>query len=196
MRDMLKLALKLFLVCVVAAGLLGLTNSITKGPIEEQKVAASLAANKAVCTEATTFEEMNLDELKADAAWTDDFNTITAVLAGKNDAKETIGYAIKVTASGYNGDVNMTVGVGLDGTYSGMSIDYQNETAGLGANVVKEDFRDQYAGKATSTELSVSKTGPSDTEIQALAGATITSKAATKAVNVVGRFANAFSLGE
>lgn len=196
MRDMLKLALKLFLVCAIAAGLLGLTNSITKGPIEEQKVAASLAANQAVCAEATTFDEINLDDLKADASWTDEYNAITAVLEGKNDAKETVGYAIKVTASGYNGDVNMTVGVGLDGTYTGMSIDYQNETAGLGANVVKDDFRNQYAGKATSTELSVSKTGPSDTEIQALAGATITSKAATNAVNVVGRFANAFSLGE
>lgn len=72
----------------------------------------------------------------------------------------------------------MVVGVGTDGTVTGVSIISMSETSGLGANASKESFRGQFVGK--SGELAVSKDGG---EIDALTGATITSRAVTSGVN-------------
>ena len=72
----------------------------------------------------------------------------------------------------------MVVGVGTDGTVTGVSISSMSETSGLGANASKESFRSQFVGK--SGVLAVSKDGG---EIDALTGATITSRAVTSGVN-------------
>ena len=52
MRDVTKLGLSLCAFALVAALALALTNAITKGPIEEQTLAASQAAQRAVLPEA------------------------------------------------------------------------------------------------------------------------------------------------
>jgi len=68
--------------------------------------------------------------------------------------------------------------VSSDGTVSGVSIIKMSETSGLGANASKESFRAQFVGQ--SGTLAVSKDGGS---IDALTGATITSRAVTSGVN-------------
>ena len=73
------------------------------------------------------------------------------------------------------------VGVDKTGTVKGVSILSISETAGLGMNAQKPSFLNQFNGK--SGQLTVVKTTPSANEIQALTGATITSKAMTSAVN-------------
>ena len=88
------------------------------------------------------------------------------------------GYVVEVTPSGFGGTIDMVVGVGTDGTVTGVSIISMSETSGLGANASKESFRSQFVGK--SGVLAVSKDGG---EIDALTGATITSRAVTSGVN-------------
>lgn len=88
------------------------------------------------------------------------------------------GYVVEVTPQASAGTIDMVVGVGADGTVTGVSIIDMSETSGLGANASKESFRSQYVGK--SGELAVSKDGG---EIDALTGATITSRAVTRGVN-------------
>lgn len=196
MRDFLKLGIRLLLICAISAGLLGATYSVTKDPIAQHEAEASAAANRAVCSQATDFKEMNMGDFQSEAGWDASFGDVTKVLDAQKDG-ETVGYVVKVNGKGYGGTISMTVGLDKDGKYTGLSIDSQNETAGLGANAVKEDFRNRYVGKSSGQELTVSKLAPAkDTEIQALAGATITSKAVTKAVNVAGRFAQAFLVGK
>ena len=73
------------------------------------------------------------------------------------------------------------VGIYTDGTVAGVSILSISETAGLGMNAKNESFLNQFLGK--SGTIGVQKNGSSDTEIQALTGATITSKAMAGAVN-------------
>ena len=73
------------------------------------------------------------------------------------------------------------VGVKADGTVAGVNILSISETAGLGMNAKNESFLQQFIGK--SGEIGVQKNGSSDTEIQALTGATITSRAMANAVN-------------
>ncbi len=72
----------------------------------------------------------------------------------------------------------MVVGIAADGAVSGVSIISMSETSGLGANAAKEGFRSQFAGK--SGTLAVNKDGG---EIDAITGATITSRAVTRGVN-------------
>ena len=92
-----------------------------------------------------------------------------------------MGYVVETVSKGYGGDISLMVGVGVDGTVQGVSILSINETAGLGMNAENPEFLEQFLGK--SGTIGVQKNGSSDTEIQALTGATITSEAMADGVN-------------
>ena len=84
---------------------------------------------------------------------------------------------------GYGGDIQISVGILADGTVNGISILSIGETAGLGMNATNPDFYNQYAGKQVAS-FEVTKNGESgDNMIDALSGATITSRAVTGGVN-------------
>ena len=75
------------------------------------------------------------------------------------------------------------MGIGTDGKITAIEItDVSNETPGLGQNAVKPSFTDQFKGKDSS--LTVTKSGAKGNEVNAITGATITSKAVTKSVNL------------
>ena len=56
------------------------------------------------------------------------------------------------------------------------------ETPGLGANAQNEDFRSRYIGKTAG--ITVSKTAGEENSIQAISGATKTSRGVTEGVNL------------
>ena len=87
------------------------------------------------------------------------------------------GYVVQVAPSGFGGNLDIMVGVGTDGTCTGVSIISHSETSGLGANATKPAFRDQFVGK--SGTVAVEKDGG---DIVALTGATITSRAVSEGV--------------
>ena len=89
------------------------------------------------------------------------------------------GWIIEVTPSGFGGLIDMLVGVDTAGKVTGVSIISMSETSGLGANAARESFRSQYVGKSGSVKLR--KQGG---EIDALTGATVTSTAVTKGVDL------------
>lgn len=95
-----------------------------------------------------------------------------------------MGYVITVTSTeGYNGDIQFSMGVSLDGTTNGISFLNISETAGLGMNANKEQFKQQFKGKQV-TSFAYTKSGATaDNEIDALSGATITTNAVTNGVN-------------
>lgn len=93
------------------------------------------------------------------------------------------GYAVEVTPTGFDNTITMMVGVDKAGKVLGIDIISHTETAGLGAvsaakTTAGEAFRGQFAG--CSGEVSVSKDGGS---IDAITGATITSRAICTGVN-------------
>ena len=89
------------------------------------------------------------------------------------------GYVFQVSPSGsFSGTLTIMVGVDSAGTVTGVEIVKTAETSGLGANASKPAFRDQFVGQ--SGTLAVAKDGGS---IDALTGATITSRAVTSGVN-------------
>ena len=157
-----QLVVTLFLISAICAVLLGLVNNITAGPIAAANEAATNAAMQAVLP-ADSYEQVE---------YTGGNALVTAVYKA-GDA----GYVVQVAPSGFGGTLDVMVGVGADGTCTGVSIISHAETSGLGANATKEDFRAQFVGKAN---VAVTKDGG---DIAALTGATITSRAVCDGVN-------------
>ncbi|MDE6972047.1 MAG: FMN-binding protein, partial [Lachnospiraceae bacterium] len=94
-----------------------------------------------------------------------------------------LGYVITVTShEGYGGDITFTMGITLEGTLNGISILNISETAGLGMkaeSVLKPQFADKKVPSFTYTKQGAM----SDSQIDAISGATITTNAFTNAVN-------------
>ena len=162
-----RLTLTLFLITTIVAGLLGLVNYVTADTIAEQIAQKAESAMRQVL-EADGYEPLDVPEESAVTA---------AYRAGDR------GYVVRVAPNGFGGAIDMMVGVDVSGAVTGVAIVSQSETASLGANCTREDFRAQFTGK-TGT-LSVSKDGG---EIEALTGATVTSRAVTEGVNTALEF--------
>jgi len=180
MSDMLKMGLKLLIITVVAALGLSLTNLATVDAIEEQKIKAANEARQAVLSEAEEFEPVEID-----AAYSGEGTTvrIKEIYAGKS-GDNLIGYTYTVLSKGYGGDVEIIIGIDVEGKIEAIQIGEHSETPGLGAKAVDVNFVGQYRGKTVDKSLEVVKGKVSgDAQIQAISGATITSRAVTEGVN-------------
>lgn len=181
--SILKDALVLFLITVVAGALLGLVNQVTLEPIAKSKQKAKEEAYQVVFADSSKFEENSeINDKLASATF--DGAEVTEVLEAKDADGNTLGYVMNLTAKeGYGGDITFTIGVTTEGTMTGLSVLSHSETAGLGANCTTESFQSQFVG-LKGPEITYSKEGASaDNEFDAISGATITSKALTKAIN-------------
>ncbi len=90
-------------------------------------------------------------------------------------------YIVPGESKGYGGAIRLLVAVDTEGKVLDFSILSHNETPGLGDNAQKPEFRRQFAGKGAE-ELKVVKDPSNHANIQALTGATISSRAVTRAV--------------
>ena len=186
MNKILKNTVILTIITLVSGVALGGVYQITKEPIAKAQEEAKQEAYQQVFEDADAFEVLKVDvQEAADAvasAGVDDGAVIDeAVEAIQGD--ETIGYVITSTdPNGYGGDIQVSVGIQSDGTVSGIAILSISETAGLGMKAAEPDFYEQYSGKQTD-HFYVSKDGGEGEEIDAISGATITSRAVTGAVN-------------
>ena len=177
MKKILKLTLILFLVSAIVAGVLGVVNEMTKDRIEEQNRIKTERAYAAVLPSAG-YEDLELDT----SAYTN-IDKISRATGGE-------GYVVTTTFSGAQGNITMAVGVSADYKCTGISIISHSETSGLGANAASSseigvNWRAQFVGQDKS--VAITKAGGT---IDALTGATITSRAVAEAT------ANAISVVE
>ena len=172
MNKIVKNTLILTLITVIAGFLLGAVYEITKDPIaqsQEKTKKDQKAASKAV-------KDMGTNA------------TVDEVCTAGDE-----GYVITTTdKDGFGGNIQITVGIKKDGTINGVSILSISETAGLGMKATEPSFYNQYVNKKAD-KFVVSKDGGDGEQIDALSGATITSRAVTGAVNTaLGYYQNAF----
>ncbi|MGN0569854.1 MAG: RnfABCDGE type electron transport complex subunit G [Candidatus Fimenecus sp.] len=171
-KDILIPTVSLFLICAVVTLLLAVTNSVTAPKIAELQAETENKTKAEVLPCANEFSDAKKVSL----------NGIDyTYYEGYGEEKTLAGYVFTTVSKGYGGDITVMVGVKADGTVEGIDFLSISETAGLGMNADTEKFKSQFKGK--SGEITVVKNSPADNEIQALTGATITSKAVTKAVN-------------
>ena len=185
-KYLIKLTITLFLTCCVVAGLLGATNMVTKDKIAEINLAKTQEAMKAVVADPdnSTFSDA--------LALTDEMTA--AALAGGGTLTEAYevqvggapaGYALKIVASGSQGNIEMMVGLDAEGVVTGVSVVSHKETAGIGTKVVDNQLTpagvpvlDQFQGKsAADGTLNVGG------NVDAISGATVSSKGVTAGVN-------------
>ena len=183
MKDVLVTTLKLFIICAIAAALLGVVYQVTEEPIATQQLEAANAARMEALPDAVDFEEFDAEAIKAD----ENFAIVDEVYIGKDASGEDVGATVKVTTKGFAAGLELTIGISNDGTVTGMRVNSHGETAGLGANATKPEFYAQFNGMAADGSLAVTKDGG---EVVSLTGATITSRAVTDAINVA---ANCYS---
>ena len=171
MKKILQLVLALTVISAVCAAVLALVYSVTRDRI------ASLVADKTTRAAADVLPS----GVKAFATRPDPADTnLTATIGYADDAKTQIaGYAVPgISPSGYGGAIRLMVGLAPDRkvvTYRPLAA---NETPGLGAKLGDPEFTKQFGGKA-GPSLKVKKDGG---EIDAITGATITSRAVCEAI--------------
>ena len=189
-NKIIKDALALTLITLVAGVALGGVYEITKDPIARQEAQAKAEAYEQVFTDAAAFEEVKMDDTLIqtirDQLDQEGYKaqSIEEIMRAEDQSGEMLGYAFTVvTSEGYAGDIQFSMGVQNDGTLNGISILSIGETAGLGMNADTPAFKDQFVGKQVE-QLQYTKNGATqDDEINAISGATVTTNAMTNGVN-------------
>ncbi len=181
MKAIIKNTLILTAITLVSGLLLGLVYEITKAPIATAREAAKMEAYKEVMKEAELFKTIEIDD-----TITSDGTRVDEVVEAKS-GDELKGYVITTTSSnGYGGDIQIAVGISADGTVKGIDILLISETAGLGMNALKPEFRNQFADKKVDSNgfVLTKNNAAAENEIDAISSATVTSNAVTDAVNL------------
>ena len=169
----------MFLICLVITAALSGTNAITDKRIEKLNAKKEKAAQSRL---------ISADEYKTE---TIEYDGVRYEYSQAIKNGETLGYIFKIDEKGYGGTITAMVAVNTDGSIKALEmIDVSNETPGLGQNTAEKGFTDQFKDK--SGELTAVKNGTAtgDTQIDAVASATISSRAAVKAVNKATTLAN------
>ncbi len=168
----------LLVISLVTSALLGLVNGVTKDPIAEINAEKTRVAMNAVVTvENASYEPVDL---------TDELTAAASAMGGKvtdlyevYDGSALMGYAVKVESSGSQGTIVMMVGVDADMAVTGVSIVSNSETSGIGSKVMANEngVLDQFKGLSGAGSLEVGK------NVDAISGATVSSKGVTRGVN-------------
>ncbi len=171
---LLNMFIALFVICVVAGGVLGIVYNATKEPI-----AAADTAKKTAAIENVLPEFNELKETKVKSAMED--IEIPFYLAYDTDSTF-IGAAVETfTNKGFSGNISLMVGILADGTVNNISVLQHAETPGLGSKMSEPSFKDQFNNKnAASFNFNVKKDGG---DVDAITAATISSRAFCDAVN-------------
>jgi electron transport complex protein RnfG len=174
-NEMAKLGFVLCIITLVVALMLSIVNIATADRIEQIKIQAQNEARKSVLPDADDFGPLKVD-LSV-------YKIVSEVYAGTKDG-EKVGYCIGVAPNGFGGPVELIVGIDTFGKITGVNIVNHAETPGLGSKATDPAFKDQYIGKSIDKDIEVIKNGtPSEAQIVAISGATITSDAVTTGVN-------------
>lgn len=196
-KNSLRNIVVLTVITVVAAFALAITYKVTEAKINDSARIEALKSVKAVLPKDTKGNPLytnDPDKLAFEMKITEDQKQVDPVLVfypGLNSKGEIIGFAVKVTSKiGYAGDIQMMIGISQKGEILDIQILSMNETPGLGTKVSEPAFKDQFKGKSleTGAKFVLKKDDSSNYDLDAVSGATISSRAFTYAVHHVVSF--------
>ena len=183
-KIMLKEAAILFAITLLAGLVLGFVYELTKAPIRLQEEKAIQEACRKVFAQGTDFEATSYSTSAVLTAELDEIGVEIGTVYDAVDASGShLGYVVETTTSeGYAGEITLYMGVTDDGTLNGISILAIGETPGLGMRA-EEVLVPQFENVPV-TIFTYTKSGSmSDSEIDAISGATVTTKAVVNAIN-------------
>jgi len=151
----------LTIIALLSGVILGFANSITAGVIAENEVKATNAALQAVMPNADTFDIVESGDE-------------SLVLYEFKQNGTLVGVAGIISTSGFGGEVRIMVGVdALTGVVTSAQVLSHSETPGLGARIAEDGFISQFDNKNVNDSFTIGS------DVTAITGATISSKAAT-----------------
>ena len=174
MKRNFKLGGILLIITMISGLLLGFANDLTKEAIlENSKISKDdlnyimPAAEKIQDTTIELDEESNIKEL---------YEAVSG--------NDTIGYVMKINVKGFHGPIDFVIAISKDDKVTGMKVLSHNETPGLGAKITEDKFMQRFKDKPATDYLEAVKVTPNkDNEVEAISGATTSSKASVSAVN-------------
>jgi len=164
-NSIMKIALNLTATCFICGIIIAATFFLTDPIAKVKAVQMQKESMQSLVKDADNFKAIEGKE-----------NWFAAEKGGK-----TVAYIVPGETKGYGGAVILLVAVDTEGKVIDYTCTKHNETPGLGDKATKSPFKDQFAGK-TSEQLVVTKDASNTENIQAMTGATISSKAFAKAV--------------
>ncbi len=163
MKDVIKPIAVLAGICLVVTALLAYINSVTAPIITEAEAKKAAEARAEVLSEADSFKQLDIE--------------LPEGVENGYEAENGAGYVFTVNSKGYGGDVKVICGVKPDGSIEQIKTLSHSETSGIGTRVVDNDsgYREKYFGK----------TSENYEDVDAVSGATISSKAYRNAVKLI-----------
>lgn len=159
MKDVIRYGLILSLICMTASASLAVVNSVTKPKIISQARTEEEKSLKEVMPEGEGFEPVKIGPDIIYYKIYDKYNKF-------------IGIAFKASGKGYSSQVESIVGMAKEGKVTAIKILSQNETPGLGTRIAENNFLERFIGWDVHAQKG----------IQAIAGATISSRAVIDSV--------------
>lgn len=208
MKKMWKDAGILFAITLTVGLVLGFVNELTKEPIAGQEALKIQNSCKEVIADADSFTVLSFaDSYPAenegefgkvkDRAAENGVKIDDTYFVALDTSGNCMGYIFKLTSTeGYGGNIELMTGILADGSISGVSILSISETPGLGMKA-GEVLIPQFAGKKAPSFVYTKSGAAADNEVDAISGATITTKAVTNTVNsAVDLFSSLFAEGK
>lgn len=187
-------AILLSIICLVTTLLLALTNSVTAPVIATLEAQAEKAQMEQIFPDGETFTPYIPSEIEVDTL-SEAGGNVDKIYIAKDSSDTIIGYIFISSSQGYAGPIKAAVGIDRQGSLVSSSFTAADETPGLGKKVEEDRFEQAFTGLAASDDVLVSASG--NGQIDAISGATISSKGAVSAVNQAMRaYRELFSKGE
>jgi electron transport complex protein RnfG len=175
-KDIIKMIVVLTLICAASGLILSAVYDVTKGPIEYARL--KNVKEPAVKAVLKGYDNDPIkDRIEIPVGKDKKGKPVKLVVFPAKKGGKTFAVAFEGTGSGYGGKIGVMVGINVEKKdITGISIVAHSETPGLGARIVEPQFTDSFKGKSLAKELSKD-------QINALSGATFSTKGTVAAVN-------------
>jgi Na+-translocating ferredoxin:NAD+ oxidoreductase subunit G len=180
-RDIIKMVVVLTLIGAVSGLILSVAYKATKEPIEYQTI--KFVKEPAVKKVLTGYDNDPVQDRKKIPVGTDEKgNPLEITVFPAKKAGDTFAVAVEGKGKGYHGLIGVMVGIREDGTIMDIGITSHSETPGVGSKVEDASFTDQFTSLKAKAPV----------KVDAISGATYSSKGVMAAVEQAVGYANSF----
>lgn len=172
----IKIAMNLFGACLISGFIIAGVYSFTHETAEKKVIELKNESMRKLVASADEFKDVK-----------DKNDWVQAMSKGQVAA-----YILPAESKGYGGSIKMLVAVTPDGKVLSYTILDSKETPGLGDKAAYEPFYSRIIGK-DAEKLAVTKDPSNVDNVQAISGATITSRAVTKGIREAVESVTAFT---
>ena len=169
-------AVVLTVICLITTGLLAFTYELTRDERERQAEIVANSNRQALFPEAESFtSHETADSLPEGLLELTKANAADGSL---------LGWLLLASSRGYGGQVPVLLAFDTAGEITGVRVLANEETPGLGKKIELASFLDQFQGHSASDVFVLKPENEQQVHIDAIAGATISSRAVAVAANI------------